>query len=189
MLRFRISVCSLFFVAAVALSGMDNVATGQIKPFKISGGGIAEYLPFPGDDPAFHFAVGTATHLGKYHGMGRIRTETFDPNTFSGTFSSAEPFVFTAANGDDLAFDYGRDDLNATGPGTFQLFPAGGNKVVAIFVSEFNPNLKLCTGRFKRVIAGSFVMIATTEPFVPGNRNIAYTWEGKGSIEFKKFNK
>lgn len=186
MSRFHLLTSCLTITVAILLTGLENSATAQVKSFKISGGGVADYLPLPGIPPAFHFAVGNATHLGKHYGEGKFRTDTFNADNGSGTFSSSEPFVFTAADGSDLAFHYGRVDFGADGPGIFQLFPAGGNKVFAVFVAEFKPVAALCTGRFKNVVDGSFVMTAMTEAFVPGDLSIGYTWGGKGTIEFNK---
>jgi hypothetical protein len=100
--------------------------------------------------------------------------------------------VFVAANGDQLAFTYGDRSNGAEQVGQFQLFDAGGGDVTVTFIAEFNPIPELCTGRFKNVIDGSFIMVAVTQPFAlqldengfspPFN----YTWEGEGWIEFGK---
>src|SRR5207247_4733975 len=62
-------------VAAVVVSFTlaCGQADAQVEPFKVTGGGTVDYIPFPGDPPAFHFAVGTATHLGKYYGEGKVQ--------------------------------------------------------------------------------------------------------------------
>jgi hypothetical protein len=69
---------------------------------------------------------------------------------------------------------------------------AGGGNVTVVFVAEFNPIPAECTGKFKDVIAGSFLMVAVTDPapleingdgFTPP---FDYTWEGDGWIEFGK---
>jgi hypothetical protein len=96
-------------------------------------------------------------------------------------------FVFVAANGDRLAFDYGADPDH---PGTFTLTPTADGKVVAVFVAEFTPVPEDSTGRFAKVTGGSFTIVATSEPFAltPNAQGFtppfAYTWAGEGSLEF-----
>ena len=113
-------------------------ADARVKPFKVTGAGIAEYVPLPGDAPASHLAVGNATHLGNYCGDGAVFANAFTGPT-TASFFSAVPFIFTSANGDDLAFHYGRVDFGAEEIGEVELFPAEGGKVVAVFTAEFNP--------------------------------------------------
>jgi hypothetical protein len=157
----------------------------RVVPFKITGGGTAPNgLPvFPGGI-APHNATGTATELGKYTGEGFFHMLSLDLATLTGTFKGS--FVFTAANGDRLAFNYGAGD----NPGHFALTPVGNGKFVAEFVAQFTPDPQLSTGRFADVIGGSFTMVATSEPFslssgVPGfTAPFAYTWVGEGSLEF-----
>ena len=100
------------------------------------------------------------------------------------------PFVFTAANGDNLAFHYGRVDFGAAKPGnvTLTFLPdLGPTMVYAVFVAEFNPVPALCTGRFTKVTSGSFIMTATTEPFDLLNPvDVGYEWEGEGHLTFSK---
>jgi hypothetical protein len=161
-------------------------ADAQVKPFKVSGGGVADYIPVTPGDPVFHWAVGQATGLGRYYGEGRVQLDQFTSPT-TAEFSSAEPFVFTAANGDKLAFTYGKTDNGAAQPGQVELFYVGDGLFVTVWVAEFNPVPELCTGRFSKVIAGSFIMVAVTEPFVLGATDpVAYSWEGEGWIEFQK---
>jgi hypothetical protein len=179
-------------VAVTALFALASPrADAQVVPFKVTGGGSApDGLPvFPGGT-APHNATGTGTQIGKYTGNGVFELLSLDPDTGSGTFQGS--FVFVAANGDRLAFSYGDTDNGADQPGQFQIYPAGDGKVVVVFVAEFNPIPSQCTGRFRNVIDGSFVMTATTEPFAlevndegyttPFN----YTWSGSGWIETKK---
>ncbi len=181
-------------LAVVALSSQQ--AQAQVKPFKIVGGGIAPHgIPLPGGS-APHWAVGVATHLGKYYGEGAVHTNAitgFDPDTgiYSGEFGSAEPFVFVGANGDRLSCQYGRDDLpNAEGgsssPGTFQLFPVGDGTFVAFWIAEFVPVVSQCTGKFKGV-KGGWIMYAMSEPFELGSTEpTAYFWQGEGKLQFAK---
>jgi hypothetical protein len=161
-------------------------AEAQVKPFKVTGGGFADYIPVTTGNPVFHFAEGQATELGRYYGEGRVQLNQFTSPT-TAEFSSAEPFVFTAANGDQLAFTYGDTSNGAEQPGQVELFYVGDGLFVAVWVAEFNPVPERCTGRFEDVIAGSFIMVAVTEPFVLGATDpVAYTWDGEGWIEFDK---
>jgi hypothetical protein len=141
---------------------------------------------FPGGT-APHDATGVASHLGTYSGEGSFTLLSFDPTTGTGTFTGS--FVFVAANGDRLKFNYGADPAN---PGRFTLTPTGDGKVVVTFVAEFTPVPSESTGRFANVTGGSFTMVATTEPFVPVPNAqgytppFAYTWVGEGWLEFGK---
>ena len=178
----------------VALALCGQHAQAQVKPFKIVGAGIApDGIPLPGGS-APHWAIGQATHLGRYYGSGAVHTNQitgFDPDTgvFSGEFGSAEPFVFVGANGDKLSCQYGRDDLatadgGATSVGTFELFPLGEGVYVAFWIAEFVPVVSECTGKFAG-IKGSWIMYAMSEPFVLGSTDPAgYSWQGDGSLEF-----
>jgi hypothetical protein len=169
---------------AAVLAAPD--ADSLVVPFKVSGGGTAPNgIPvFPGGT-APHNATGTATYLGKYTGEGTFTLLSFDPETLTGTFTGS--FVFAAANGDRLAFDYG-----ATTPGTFTVTPTGDGMGVVQFVADFTPDPAASTGRFANVTGGSFTMVATTEPFLlqPNAQGytvpFAYTWAGDGWIEFAK---
>src|SRR5689334_4101168 len=88
------------FVLSLALA--PDQALAQTKPFKVTGEGVAPLgLPLTPDTPAPHWAVGQATELGRYSGSGFFQIDEFT-GPLSGDFSSAVPFVFTAANGDDL---------------------------------------------------------------------------------------
>jgi hypothetical protein len=133
--------------SAAAAKSKDS----QVLPFRVSGEGDAfEGLPvFPGGTAA-HNATGTATHLGKYTGEGVFQLLSLDLQTLSGTFQTASPFVFVAANGDRLAFHYGRTDVGADEPGKFDLIPQADGKVVAVFVAEFTPVAAQSTGASRR---------------------------------------
>lgn len=175
---FQTSRIAALTACTLALAFASSRADAQVKPFKVTGGGVASKgLPLAVDVPAPHWAVGQATELGNYVGSGFFQVDQFT-GPLSGDFSSAVPFVFTAANGDDLAFDYA---------GTVELFPTPDGRAVAVFVATFTPALDLCTGRFAKVIGGSFVMTAITEPFVLGSTDpTRYTWSGEGTLEFRK---
>jgi hypothetical protein len=176
--------------AAVILALVCPALNAQVVPFKVTGGGPAPegLSPFGADSP--HSATGNATHLGKYSGNGVANVLSFNPVTGAGTFHGH--YTFVAANGDKLAFTYGDTANGAEQVGEFQLYDAGGGKVYVVFIAEFNPIPAQCTGRFKDVIDGSFIMVATTEPFVLEldedgfTPPFDYTWEGEGWIEFRR---
>ena len=182
--------------AFVAVLGLTcQLAEAQVKPFTVNGAGVADFIPFvefnPGgnndNSQAFHSAVGEATELGTYYGEGKVQLDLFTGPT-TAAFSSAVPFVFTAIDGDKLAFTYGDTSNGAAQPGEVVLSDGGAGNSIATFTAEFNPVIEQSTGRFKDVIGGSFVMIAVTEPFQFGTKpvgGVAYTWDGKGTIEFK----
>jgi hypothetical protein len=97
--------------------------------------------------------------------------------------------VFTAANGDELAFTYGDVGNGAKQPGEVNLCPVGDGSFFAIFVAEFNPVPTKCTGRFAKVTGGSLIMVAISEPFfLLGTETtpFAYSWQGDGSLTFQK---
>ena len=177
--------------SAVVLALACSTANAQVEPIKVTGGGPAPegFSPLPGADSP-HSATGIATHLGKYSGKGVATVASFDFATGAGTFHGR--YTFVTPSGDELAVTYGNTDNGAAQVGTFQLLPAGDGMVYAVFVAEFNPILAECTGRFQNVIAGSFIMVATTEPFplelnedgftMPFN----YSWEGSVWLEFRR---
>src|SRR5262249_32507390 len=76
-----------------------------------------------------HDADGTATHMGRYHAEGLVRLDHLTGPT-TAEFSSAVPVVFTAADGDELLFDYA---------GTVELIPLAGGLFVTGWVAEFTP--------------------------------------------------
>jgi hypothetical protein len=182
----------LSFVALLALAALNGEV--RAEPFKITGSGVAPLgLPLPGQDPRPHSIVGNATYLGRHTGEGSVKTDSavFDPATghITGEFGSGSPFVFTKKNGDQLACNYGRTDLGASKPGTFDLtildvLPDGSLVVEALFIAEFIPQTDLCTGMFEGV-TGGWVMFAMSEPFVLGSSDpIKYSWQGQGSLTF-----
>ena len=179
-------------VCALSLTLGADQASAQTKPFKITGAGVGpEGIPLPGDDPRPHWAIGNASHLGKYYGEGEVETLTAIPDGdgFTGTFQSPVPFVFTAANGDTLACYYGNIDHGARKVGTFSLVPVPGfpGWYVAYWIAEFVPDGTLSTGSFKGV-TGSWIMYAQSEPFQPFGppSPVGYTWHGEGSLTFRK---
>ena len=186
MQRTRLNSIKLSVSFALLTLATATQADAQVKPFEVTGGGTADKLAVQTGEPVFHEATGTATHLGAYSGEGMYVLDAFTGQT-TAEFSSAVPFVFTAANGDKLVCDYGHGPL---GPGKVTLnvlgiTPAGEIIVEAVFVAEFTPVLDQCTGRFAQLVDGSFVMVATAEPTILGSEEpVGYTWEGEGWLEF-----
>jgi hypothetical protein len=172
---------------AVVFTLACHRAEAQVKPFKVVGAGlIPDGIPTTPLDPRPHWAVGVATELGRYFNEGVVQLLRFTSAT-TADFDSAEPCVFTAADGSELAFTYGDVSNGAQQPGEVTLYPQDDGTFVAVWVAEFNPIPELCTGRFANVVDGSFIMVAVTEPFVLGSTDpVGYEWEGKGWIEFGK---
>lgn len=192
MFRPLISRVSVRMIATVvALTVAAQAADAQVKPFEVKGRGPApEGLSIFGADSP-HSATGTATHLGKYTGNeGNAKVLTLDFTTGAGTFHGS--FVFVAANGDRLVCTYG-DTTNGAGQvGEFQLFPNPDGTVVVAFLAEFNPVPALCTGKFKNVTDGSFLVLAVSDPFPLAIDDdgftppFMYSWSGSGWLEFGK---
>jgi hypothetical protein len=179
--------------AAAILTLASNAAQAQVKPFKITGKGYgSKGLSIFGADSPYE-ASGVATHLGKYSGdQGVANVVSFNPFTGAGTFKGS--FVFVAANGDKFACTHGDPDNGAEQVGEFQVYDAGDGNVQVVFIAEFNPILDQCTGRFKDIVDGSFLMVAVSEPFplqIDANGftpPFGFTWEGEGWIEFDEGN-
>jgi hypothetical protein len=106
--RFRCNaaISSLIAVVAVLLLAPSHTQAQVVKHFKVKGGGIADYIPIVPFVPVGHNAIGEATELGRYHGDGQFQLLAFTSPT-TANFDSAVPFVFVAANGDQLACTYG----------------------------------------------------------------------------------
>jgi hypothetical protein len=172
---FRNPLITTLTVCTLAVALAPGQAQAQVEPFKVTGTGIVDFIPLVEGQAAHHDADGTATHLGRYHAEGLVRLDHFTGPT-TAEFSSAEPVVFTAANGDELHFDYA---------GTVELIPLAGGTFITVWVAEFTPAAG-STGRFANAIGGSFIMTAVTEPFAPGDTDIAYAWEGSGYLEFHR---
>jgi hypothetical protein len=181
-------------LAVAALAFASGNAQAQNQAFKITGAGVGPSgLPLPGQDPRPHWIVGVATHLGLHYGEGTVQTDSaaFDPNTgkIAGEFGSGSPFVFRGANGDKLVCHYGRTDFGASKPGTFELtivdVTAEGYPIVeALWIAEFVPQPKECTGKFAGV-TGSWIMYARSAAFVLGSDDpVVYSWEGEGRLTF-----
>jgi len=153
----------------------------QTVPFEVVGSGTApQGLPlFPGGT-APHTAAGWSNLTGSYSGNGSFTLASFTSPT-TGTFHGS--FDFVAADGDQLACDYG-----ALAPGTFTITPVANGKVVVQFLAVFTPNTSECTGRFADVIGGGFTMVAVTQPFDPTpnaqgfTMPFQYSWEGQGML-------
>src|SRR5262245_26006703 len=110
--------CNMLMLSLVALIAGLAMATAPahaqvVKPFKITGEGVRPSgLPLPGQPPRMHWIVGEATHLGRHYGEGTVQTHSVDvfdleAGVIAGKFGSGSPFIFTGANGDQLACDYG----------------------------------------------------------------------------------
>jgi hypothetical protein len=187
MLRSRSMITLTACIITLALA--QARAQAQVKPLKITGGGLAPAgIALTPGTPAPHWAVGTATELGKYYGQGFFQILDFTSAT-TAEFSSAPDFVFTAANGDELAMTYGVVANGAKQPGQVTLYPVGDGSFIAVFVAEFNPVPSQSTGRFASVTGGSLIMVATSDPFFilgATTTPFAYTWEGEGTLTFGK---
>jgi hypothetical protein len=171
--------------AAFSLAGPPAQAQ-VVKPFKVTGAGTVDYVPIVPFVPVTHDATGQATELGRYYGIGQVQLLGFT-GPATANFDSAVPFVFIAANGDQLAFTYGDTTNGAAAPGQVTLSPVDGGLFVAVWVAEFNPVPALCTGRFAKVTGGSFIMTAVTEPFVLGGTYpVRYSWSGDGTLIYAK---
>jgi hypothetical protein len=181
------TVVSSLVMLLVALVLASSQAQGQVvKPFKVVGAGTADYVPVVPLVPVPHTASGEGTELGRYQGAGEVQLLGFTGPT-TANFDSGVPFVFVAANGDKLACTYGDTTNGAAEPGQVTLYPTPEGLVVAVWVAEFNPVLAQCTGRFAKLIGGSFIMVAVTEPFVLGAFDpVGYVWAGEGTLTFKK---
>jgi hypothetical protein len=174
----------------IMLTLASHRAEAQVEPFKVTGRNQAPMglSIFGADSP--HSATGHATHVGRYSGDGVGNVLSFDPSTGSGTFRGH--FTFVAANGDRLACTYGDTRNGARQDGTFQIHDAGFGNIVVVFIAEFNPIPSECTGRFRDVVDGSFLMVAETDPFPLQidehgfTPPFDFTWEGDGWIEFDR---
>jgi len=173
------SKCRLTTPTLIALAAIFAMASGtvqaQVKPFQVTGGGTADHIPAFRGDESTHWAEGHATELGEYYCQSVVRLDDFTSQT-TGDFSNAAPCVFTAANGDDLVFNYA---------GSVELIPTEEAGVfIAKWTAIFTPVPDLCTGRFAKITDGSVRMVAITDPFEFGEHDVPYTWSGEGWIEF-----
>ncbi len=185
------AVVALLALVAVLTLACDR-AEAQVKPFKVKGGGNApEGLSVVGGVSPYTVS-GTATHLGKYSGLGVAQVTGMDevptdPDAiFTGSFTGG--FVFVAANGDRLVCKH---------PGTFGVYSDGQGGFFAVFDAIFTPTSLTIddttyesTGRFANV-SGGFRMIAITESFtidleVGATTAFDFKWEGEGSFSFPK---
>ena len=181
-------LCRVRRVRLILTLGQTD-AKAQQKPFAIDGVGYApDGINLTPGTPGPHWAVGTATELGAYYGAGFFELLEYTGPT-TAEFSSAPDFVFTAANGDELAVTYGVVSNGASQPGQLTLYPHSDGSFSAVFVAEFNPIPSQCTGRFAKITSGSFLMIAVSEPFFfleTTTTPFAYAWAGEGSLTYGK---
>ncbi len=119
-----------FMLCSAAVLVSAATAQAQVVPFRIVGARVVDFIPLPGES-APHWAVGTATVLGPHCGEGAVRALDFSGPT-TAEFDSVIPFVFTARDGDRLAFHYGRPDLGADCPGEVELFPLADGRFVSV---------------------------------------------------------
>jgi hypothetical protein len=181
-------VFSLLMLGVVLVLASPQTHAQVVKPFKVTGAGTADYVPIVPLVPVTHTAIGEGTELGRYHGAGKVQLLEFTSPT-TADFDSGVPFVFAAANGDKLVCTYGDTTNGAAEPGKVTLYPTAGGLFIAVWVAEFNPVLAECTGRFAKLIDGSFTMTAVTEPFVLGAFDpVGYAWAGEGTLTFQNRN-
>lgn len=178
-----------FVIVSFALALGGSTANAQVKPFKLTGLGIAPYgLSLIPDVPAPHFSIGQATELGYHTGAGFFTILDFT-GPLTAQFSSAPTYVFTGANGDKLVCTYGVVANGAPTPGAVTLTPNIDGSVSASFVAVFNPVPSQCTGQFAKLTGGSFLMIAQSSPFFlmgTVSTPFAYAWEGEGTLTFQE---
>ena len=165
----RLKSVAVSLTVLVALALTCHRAEAQVKPFMVSGAGTGPVGLSVVGAPSPYAVTGTATHLGKYSGVGFAQVT--GPGTFTGAFD------FVAANG---------DVLSCVHPGTFALYPDGNGRLFAIFDATFTPT-SASTGKFTNV-GGSFRMIAITESFdilpTGSTTPFDFEWQGEGSLEF-----
>ncbi len=182
------AIVSLIAISA-SLAFTTPRADAQVKPLKITGGGPApEGISLIRGTPAPHSATGNATELGHYTGDGFFQILDFT-GPLTAEFSSAPNFVFVAANGDHLAMTYGVTSNEAKQPGQVTLVPNSDGSLTAYFVAEFNPDLPNCTGRFAKLMGGSLIMYAVSDPFFIAGTSTTpfhYTWSGSGTLTYGK---
>jgi hypothetical protein len=178
-------------IVTIALVLSQSQAEAQVKPFKITGSGVApDGLSLIPGVPAPHVSTGQATELGNHTGAGFFTILDYT-GPLTAEFSSAPTYTFIAANGDKLVMTYGDVDNGAASPGEVTLTPHSDGSFSAVFVAEFNPVPSQCTGRFAKLTAGSFLMIAKSSPFFllgTVSSPFTYTWEGQGTLTFRKGN-
>lgn len=183
---------SLVLTCAASLVLVQNPACAQVvKPFKISGGGpVPQGLSLIPGDPSLHFAAGQGTDLGRYSCVSLFTLVPGVPPAGATSYFSSAPYcVFVGANGDILTCTYGDVSHGAAKPGVVTLSPAGTGKFTATFVAEFRPVPELSTGKFAKIIEGSWIMYAKSSPFsMVGTKTtpFTYTWEGKGTFTYPK---
>ena len=125
-------------------------------------------LPLDGPEP--WFAVGTATHLGKYRVEGGVQIDALTSPT-TADFSNVGPAVFTGANGDELHMEFA---------GEITIFEDGST----LWIATFRP-LPGSTGRFEKVCGGSLIMTAHGAP-VGEDGSVHFRWRGLGTLEVGK---
>ena len=183
--------CSLFALM-ICMAVLVHQTDAQVVPFRVNGSGdtFDQGLSLIGV-PGPHNATGNGTSLGKYIGdEGVFQSLSFDPSTGSGTFQGR--FVFAKRNGDRLVCSYGDQSNGAAEAGDYFAVTDEGGLSRIVFCAEFNPIVDECTGRFKNLIGGSFIMLAISEPFLLeidkdfNTPPFQYSWEGIGHLEYAR---
>ena len=184
----------------VGVTASQNVAA-QTVPFFIAGSGnIPEGLPLIPGESRPHNSVGFATSVGVHKGEGAFEIIGFTSAT-TATFQSTRPYKFTSFSNrrNTLACNYGTVDTTpaATEAGEVTLYPVDPANGIfyAVFIAEFTPALEECTGKFRRLTDGNFLMVAISEPFqIVGaeglplqddpDGQIQYSWYGVGTLTY-----
>ncbi len=140
-----------------------------------------------------HGGSGQASGLGSYTGEGALELDSdlvVLEGAVTGAFSGT--FVFTVANGDQLATIHGEgEDGVLTGT-----LSADGTTVLDVkFDAFFSPDPANSTARFADVVGGGWRMIAEADS-VPLQGDSAgytgsfdYTWSGTGTLAYAKKSK
>lgn len=163
---------------AMILAAACGTANAQTRPLVAVGEGVVDWIPIPkemgGRGPAVHTADGVGTLLGLHHARGVVRVDEFT-SPLTARFSSAEPVVFRARDGDELHMNYA---------GNVELIPLTETTFISVWDAVFTPVLGSSTGRFRRVTGGSARFLAVTEPFELADTDVRYGWVGDGSLVF-----
>jgi uncharacterized OsmC-like protein len=150
-------------------AGFRHDLSPRSNPFKVAGDGAVATLPVDGPSP--WTAAGTATQLGKYTAAGGVEIDEFTSET-TANFSSRGPAVFTAANGDEIHFEFA-GEITLREDGT------------TVWIATFVPLEGSGTGRLAKVVGGSFVMTAYGEA-VGEDGSVPFAWNGIGELEFAR---
>jgi hypothetical protein len=170
-------------------------ASQKARPFRLKGIGFgSEGLPLAPDTTSNFSSTGTATGLGRYTGEGSFTLRSIDfsdpAGAVTGTFEG--DFVFTAANGDQLAVTFGDG-----GSGVFTAQASADMSFLTDvkFDAFFSPDQVDSNGRFAKVVGGGWRMIAKTDfisisnPASGVTDPFEFSWSGDGTLDFAKKSK